>query len=375
MTPRERMLLALNHQEPDRVPIDLGAMNTTIEAEAYESLKRYLGMDHPTLVSTRAHAVPHEDVARKFGIDTRYVYPYPLKEWDPDTSESRYDDEWGVTWEKQPGTLYFEVVRNPLADASLADLHHYPWPKAKDFQWNPTMAEDARRLFNETDYAVVGNALDMGLFERAWLLRGFEQLLVDLMVDEKFACTLLDKVLEAKIDHMAHYLDAVGDHIHVIMLGDDIAMQTGPIFSMDVYRRIFKPRHKELHDFIKSRTNAKIFFHCCGSVYPILNDLIETGIDIINPIQVSAANMDTKNLKAEFGDRVVFWGGGCDTQKVLQFGTPAEVREEVRRRIHDLAPGGGFVFNQVHCIQPNVQPENICAMYEAVEEFGQYPIG
>ncbi|MCR4424626.1 MAG: hypothetical protein NUW23_00325, partial [Firmicutes bacterium] len=328
----------------------------------------------PWLVSTRAHAVPEEDILQRFGVDTRYVYAYPLAEWNPEASRTSYVDEWGVRWARPESSFYFDIVSHPLRDATLRDLESYHFPMRDDVPWDPALEERARRLYENTEYAVVSNALDVGLFERAWFLRGFEQFMVDLALDEDFASALLDRVLESKLDCLEYYLDKVGKYVHVIMLGDDLAMQDGPLFSLDSYRRLIKPRQKEINDFVRSRTNARIFFHCCGSAYPFVEDLLDIGVDILNPIQVTASNMDTVKLKREFGDCLVFWGGGCDTQSVLQFGSPADVDQEVNRRIHDLAPGGGFVFNQVHCIQPDVPPKNICAMYAAVNKYGTYPI-
>lgn len=375
MKPRERVLRALNIQEPDRVPADLGGMNTGIEADAYEDLKRHLGISGPTMVSARAHAVPAEEVLQRFNIDTRYVYPYRLKQWNSEAISNSSTDEWGVKWARPESSYYFDIVHSPLSDASLADLERYAFPTRDDYDWQPDLEEKARFLYEETDYAVVANALDVGLFERTWFIRGFEQFMVDLVLDQEFAGALLEKVLESKLDALDYYLGKVGKYIHVIMLGDDLAMQDGPLFSLDLYRRLIKPRQKEINDLVRSKTDAKIFFHCCGSAYPFIEDFLEIGVDILNPVQVSAANMDTANLKRQFGSQIVFWGGGCDTQHVLQFGSPADVDREVKQRINDLAPGGGFVFNQVHCIQPDVPPENICAMYDAMKKYGVYPRG
>jgi len=168
------------------------------------------------------------------------------------------------------------------------------------------------------------------------------------------------------------FLASVGKYIQVVVGGDDLAMQEGPLISLDLYRKLIKPRQKELFSFIKKRTAAYLFYHSCGSVSQFIPDLIEVGVDILNPVQVSAKNMDTHRLKKEFGHEISFWGGGCDTQKILSFGKPEEIKGEVKRRIRDLTPGGGFVFTQVHNIQPGVPPENIVAMFEAASEYGRY---
>jgi uroporphyrinogen decarboxylase len=196
--------------------------------------------------------------------------------------------------------------------------------------------------------------------------------MMDLAGDPAFATALLAKLVEAHIRRLEQILPAVEGYVQVIQVGDDLGMQDGPQLSPRLYRQVVKPWHKKLYQYIKEHTSARLFLHACGSVYAFIPDFIEMGVDILNPVQVSARDMDTKRLKQAFGKDITFWGGGCDTQKVLPFGTPAEVREEVKRRIDDLAPGGGFVFNQVHNIQAGVPPENIMAMYEAVHDFGGY---
>jgi len=196
--------------------------------------------------------------------------------------------------------------------------------------------------------------------------------MMDLAGDPEFSGVLLDRLVDANIQRLEQILPAVEGYVQVIQVGDDLGMQDGPQLSPRLYRKVIKPRHQRLYRYIKEHSSAYLFLHTCGSVYPFIPDFIEMGVDILNPVQVSAKNMDSKRLKQEFGKDIVFWGGGCDTQQVLSFGTPAEVREEVKRRIGDLAPGGGFVFNEVHNIQVGVPPENIVAMYDAVREFGAY---
>jgi len=193
-----------------------------------------------------------------------------------------------------------------------------------------------------------------------------------LAANPEFAGYLLDKLVEANIERLEKILPVVDGYVQVVQTGDDLGMQDGPQLSPKLYRKVVKPRHKRLYQYIKERTDAYLFLHTCGSVYEFIPDFIEMGVDILNPVQVSAKDMDTKRLKREFGKDIIFWGGGCDTQKVLSFGTPKEVEEEVKRRIEDLAPGGGFVFNQCHNIQADVPPENIMAMYEAVKKHGEY---
>lgn len=205
----------------------------------------------------------------------------------------------------------------------------------------------------------------------SWL-RGMEQFFMDMATNKKLANYLLDRVTEGACTAWENSLAEIGDLLDVAHTGDDLANQLAPMISMDMFEELLKPRYRKIIDIIKKHTDARISFHTCGSVYKFIPHLIDIGVDIFNPVQVSAADMDTKKLKKEFGDDIVFWGGGCDTQRVLPYGTRDEVREEVKRRIDDLAEGGGFVFNQVHNIQAGVPPENIMAMYETLAEYGKY---
>ena len=217
------------------------------------------------------------------------------------------------------------------------------------------------------------HGVSAGILEMALRLRGFEQLFMDFVLDPELVCGLLDRIVEIKSVFWQEALEQVGDEVLVAIEADDLGTQNSLLISPDMYRQYVKPRHKKLFSFIKSKApHIKVFLHSCGAVKPLIPDLIEAGVDILNPVQVSASNMDTKVLKKEFGDVLTFWGGGVDTQRVLPFGTPHEVREEVKRRIDDLAPGGGFVFNTIHNIQADVPPENIEAMLETLERYGKY---
>jgi len=375
MTPRERVLTSLNHEEPDRVPLDLGGLPTTIEAVPYNELKRYLGIKGETRLFLRDHVDPPEEVLERFGIDTRYVRMKAPKNFrvqiDPDNS---YLDEWGTRWKKPESSLYWDPVDYPLKDATIEDLETYRWPDPHDPGRTEGLREEAKRLRQRTDYAIVADMPLLGIFESACVcLRGIERLMMDLILDKPFAKALFDKVADIHIEFLRHYLDAVGEYIDVIMVSDDLGAENGPLISPELYREMLKPAQKKLWQFIKDNTKAYLFLHSCGSIPKFIPDLIEIGVDILNPIQVSAKDMDTKRLKEEFGDRLTFWGG-VDTQRVLPFGSPEEVEREVKRRIGDTAPGGGYVLTAVHNIQAGVPPENICMMYDAARKYGRYPI-
>ena len=374
MTSRERFLTALDHEEPDRVPLDLGSMMSTIAVEPYRQLKKYLGMKGKIRTFVRDHVEPDEEILKEFGIDTRYVRLRAPRSWKMKLlSDNSYFDEWGVRWKKPSSSLYFDPVGPPLADVDIQDLEKYPFPNPLDPGRTKGLSEEARYLYQNTPYAIVANAPGAGIFETAWMLRGFEKLLEDFINNPEFAKALLEKVTGILKGIYGEFLRAVGEYIQVVMVSDDLGMEDGLMISPRLYRELIKPLHKELWSFIKEKTEAYLFFHSCGSVYKLIPDIIELGVDILNPVQVSAKDMESHRLKEEFGDRLSFWGG-VDTQHILPYGSLEDVEREVKRRIKDLAPGGGYILTAVHNIQWGVKPENICRMYEAAGEYGTYPV-
>lgn len=381
MSPRERVVIALSRREPDRVPVDLGAThNSSIHIDAYNKLRKYLGVEEEKIkfVDIVQQAVtPGEKVLEILGVDTRIISTKPPGSWKLIIHEEEdshwFVDEWGVKWKKPRHGYYFDMVEHPLKNATIKDLYDYPWPDPDDPGRYKGLKEEAKELYENTEYAIVGDVRAGSLFERGWYLTGIERFLTDMLVNQKFIEELLVISLEIQEKKISNFLDAVGDCIQVLALNGDLAMQTGPLMSPDLYRRIIKPYHKKLHRLVKNKTKAKIFRHCCGSIVSFLPDFIEYGIDAVHPVQVSAKDMDTRKLKKRFGDKIGFWGG-IDTQHVLPYGTVNEVEEEVKRRIHDLAPGGGYVLAAVHNIQRDVPPENIVAMFKAAKKYGKYPI-
>ena len=375
MTSRERVLTALRHAEADRIPIDLGAGTTGIEVEAYDRLKTLLGFTGQTKTFVRDHAEVDEAILQRFGIDTRYVRVgaprgYRLQ-MDADNS---YVDIWGVRWRKPPSSLYWDMVGHPIAEPTMAALTAYRWPDPHDPGRTDGLRERARALAEQKEYAVVLDNTGFGAFEQGWALRGFENFYMDLVAEPEFAEALMRRVADYQIALYEHVLAEVGPYVDVVMVAEDLGSQDGPLISPDTYRRMIKPVEKRIWQFIKGKTNARLFLHSCGSVRRFIPDLIELGVDILNPVQVAAAEMDPAELKREYGKDLTFWGGGCDTQRVLTFGTPDDVEREVRQRIHELGPGGGFVFNQIHNIQPGVPAENIVRMFETVLTHGGYPL-
>jgi uroporphyrinogen decarboxylase len=394
MNSRERVLAALRHEQPDRVPIDFGGMASTgIHAVAYSRLKQHLGFGGTTRVFdiTQHLAVVEEPVRQRFGVDVvalprievlpgvRNVRWRPwtlpdgsLAEISADFRPVRADDGgWeirgpdGVVLYLMPSAgLYFDVVEAPLAHANPDGLRSIQLPRISDEELQ-LLREQARALYEETDYAIVG-AFGGNLLEMGQSLRGWMQFMIDLASDPDWLEDFLERVTEMWMDNLARYLNAVGEYIQVIQFGDDLGGQDRPLISPAMYRRLVKPRHRRMYEYVHAHSDCAVFLHSCGSVYDMIPDLIETGVDVLNPVQTSAAKMDPARLKREFGERLVFWGGGCHTQYVLPGGTPAEVAADVRERLRVFAPGGGYVFAAIHNILPDVPPENVVAMFDAV---------
>jgi len=368
ITHRERVLMALDHQQPDRVPIDLGGTkNTTIHVVAYERLKARLGISAETrLMDRMMQAVEvDEQVLQRFDVDTRVVLTGPSdratgREIDDDT----YQDEWGVVFHRLPGSYWYDPLHCPLAgEITLADIARYPLPDPHDAGRVRGIAPRIEHLRRTTDCALV-LYLPSAMVHKTQYLRGFEDWFIDMARDRRLIGALLDAVLEQSMALAGEILAVAGHKVDVVNTSDDIAGQQGPLISPKTYRELIKPRQRAYFEFIRERTPAPILYHSCGSIYRLMDDLIEIGVQAINPVQVSAQDMETKRLKQQYGERVAFWGA-VDTQHVLPFGSVEQVRAEVERRIHDLAAGGGYVLAAVHNLQPEVPAENICAMFDA----------
>jgi uroporphyrinogen decarboxylase len=382
MKPRDRVMLALNHQEPDRIPIDLGAsICSSIHKNAYLELKKHLGMEVEELkMLDYIQQLPYLDEAllERFGVDFRLVQLPAATAPDVDIFEEgdyyAFMDRWGSKLHMpKDGGFYFDWVDFPIKEPTLEALDAYTWPQPDPPEANARLREQAKYLYENTDYALVGNAIiGGGIFEQPARVMGLENFFMALVTEPKFADRLMGQITDIYIESCNNYLEQVGEYLHVLTCWDDICGQDGWLIAPDLYRRMIKPKERRLVEAIKSKTDAKVYYHGCGAVFDLIPDLIDVGFDILNPVQVSARGMDTKRLKEEYGEDIVFWGGGVDTQHVLPFGTPQEVADEVKRRIDDLAPGGGFVFAAVHNIQALVPPENIVAAFETALEYGRY---
>lgn len=411
MTSRENILAAINHQTPDRVPIDLGATPSSgISAIAYNNLVRHLGLDKPTLIYdvVQQLAQPDMELLERFGIDVLDIgrtfntrpedwYSITLSNGEeafypqnfhpvhlPDGSWATYDDDGQRILTKMPvGATFFDQTYFPYADGYPADYRdldaemgrvlwarhvHSPWDHAADEGFYDTLRERALQLRQTTDKALM-IVCGCNLFEWGTFLRRMDNFLMDLLCDERNVERLLDELMTRHLATLEKVCRSVGDIVDIIRFGDDLGMISGPFMSPETYRKLFKPRHRILCDYVKSHSQMHTFIHSCGSIAALLPDLIDTGIEIINPVQTNAAGMDPAFLKREFGADVTFWGGGIDTASMLNRGTPAQVREQVLERMEIFSPGGGFVFNTVHNILPDVPPQNIVAMYDAIAEF------
>jgi uroporphyrinogen decarboxylase len=364
MTSRQRVLAALNHQEPDRAPLDVGGTFATgIHLHAYEALMAQLGLEPPaTLLSPRTSlADPHESLLQNLGSDCRALHP-PAPDSAPGILEADGSlvDWWGVRFVKPPGGHYY--VRDAVLGGSISqhDVRNYPWPDPTDPSLVRGIADQAQALHEGSDSAIVLN-LPVGFVHQAQFLRGFEEWLIDLAADPGLAEILMDSILDVWLEMALRMVRAAGPYVDVVFYGDDIAYQQGLLMSPRTYRRLVRPHQARLLQALHGATDAKILYHSCGSVHAVLGDLIDIGIDALNPVQVSATGMDTAWLKREFGDRLSFWGG-VDTHAVLPRGAPDDVRAEVRRRVEDLAQDGGYVIASVHNIQAEVPPENIVTM-------------
>ncbi len=383
MNSRERVLLALNHKEPDRVPFDMGgSVVTGISIVAYSKLRKFLGLPEiePVVIDILQQiARVDEDVMVKLGVDVKNISPRSSASFRIDIKDGGdytfFHDEFKIGWRMpKDGGLYYDMFEHPLAGDHITpeDVDRFPWPDPLDPARFAGLREAANKVMNDEKRAVVVGSMSAGIMEIYAWTRGFRDYYTDFAGNEKLAAKIMDRVLEMHIAYWDRMIDTIGDAIDVAGTADDFAGQYGLLISPRTYRRLCKPRHKELFDFIHRRSKAKIFFHSCGSIRAVIPDLIEIGCDILNPVQVSAAGMDSAELKREFGRDLVFWGGGVDTQRVLGTGTPQQVREDTKRRVEDFMPGGGFVFNTVHNIQANVPPENIVAMWETLQEYGVY---
>ena len=385
MNSRERINKALNFEESDRVPYDLAASTWTgITNTAYQNYLKFKGKkpEEPDWSDVIQQIVlPSEEVLQDLGADVRGVFPLTSHNWDVYSklqdrgSYFEYLDEWGFTHHFSKDGYWFSLVKSPLDEVDFsADnvVGKYPWPDASDKERFAGLREKAIR-YQEMGKAVFTKGLCAGLFEMHQRVRGMENAMLDPLLFAPNSDKLIGKLADLKIEFWDAMLDEIGDVVDVLGEGDDYGTQQSQLIAPEQFREHYKPHFTRVLEFIKRKSpDVKILFHSCGNVRPIIPDLIEMGVDVLNPVHVTAAGMEPVQLKKDFGKDMVFWGGGVDTQHILPSGTPEQVKDNVRRNIEALAPGGGFVFNTIHNIQAEVPPQNVEAMLEALKEYGKY---
>ncbi len=387
MTSRERAMAALNHQEPDRVPIDIGGLVlfSCWHEDADIKIKEYMGWDvgEPELLSFFSRTVrPDERVRERFKTDFFGLAGKPGSAWQLElqTDEeggSVFVDEWQCTWRCPPGGHYYDLVKHPLDGATLSDVVNFKWPDPTDPARLNGVVDQAKDMYENTDYCLCYTpAWATGVFQVSGMMQGWENHYVNIIANKKVSQAVFDGLTEFHLAQLESILDAVGDYIQVIVMSDDLGFQNRPMIRLKVFQEMVKPNYKRIVDFIKTKKpHIKIVFHCDGAIAQFLPEFIDVGFDATNPVQVSCAGMgDTAQLKRDFGDKLTFWGAGIDTQFTLPTGTVEDVRAEVKRRIKDLSPGGGHIFATVHNLQFDVPPENAIACYDTALEFGKYPI-
>ncbi|OIQ11006.1 uroporphyrinogen decarboxylase family protein [Neomoorella thermoacetica] len=411
MNSRERIIASINHKQADIVPIDLGSTRSSgISAIAYNNLKKYLGINNGY---TRVYdivqqlAQPEDNILDMFNVDVLDVgraYNTEEKDWYDITLPNGHrvqfpawfkpirDEEGNLNVYSEDGTLisrmkkdafFFNQEYYPYLNGFPENYHSIkeamdkvqwfkipasPWDHANDANFWNDLREKALYLRKNSDRALV-ICSGCSLFESGNYLRRMDNFLMDIYTSPKETERFLDVLVEQYLALLEKVCETVGDVVDIIRFSDDLGMNQAPFMSPEVYRKIFKPRHALLCDYVKKHSKMYIFLHSCGSIYKLLPDLIEAGFDIINPVQTTAKDMEPSKLKKEFGNDITFWGGGCNTRSILNRATPKEVKDYVKRQLEVFAPGGGYVFNQEHNILPDVPPENIIAMFEAVREF------
>jgi len=382
MTSYERVMMALEHREPDRIPFDLGAAAVTgINIRALRNLKKYLGIDSESHVQDEITQLAEFDpaMAALFKTDVGTAKPRPpihapLRK-DPyrDGNYFRLTDEFGIGWQ-MPVTngLYYDQYHHPLANAeTIKDIERYPWPDPLAPERFADIEHQVSRVIDVEQKGCFVERMSSGMWEHAMWMTGYEKFFMDMLTNDLLIHALMEKILELKMKYWGRVLDIIGNRDVIISTADDLGTQESLLVSLDLYRSLIWPYHCRLFRFIKERARGKayIFFHNDGSIMETLPLLIEAGVDILNPFQVNCRGMDTAKFKREYGKDLTIWGGSCDSQTVLPKGAPQQVKDETRRRIEDLAPGGGFIFAPIHVIQGDVPPQNIIAWWETLNEY------
>lgn len=375
---RERVVKTYNHQEPDRVPICIGGVAQKLTTPVYNRVKEKLSIKdryekediHDELNNIIYY---HPEVLEYFKVDFREIHINkipPLKIYD----DGSWENELGIKMKLSPSGETANFISNPLKDADLEGIKKYKWPQPDKKERITGLRSVAENLYKNSVYAISAyKATLLGMFDCAWTMRSMEKFFIDLVFDKEVANALLDKILEFNYGVYDIFLKEVGPYLNCVEFNDDFGSQSNLMISPGQYREFIKPRHKILIDmFKKNAPSAKVLIHSCGSIYDIIPDFIEIGIDILNPVQPLATNMDTFKLKKEFGKDLCFQGG-IDLQIAMR-GTFEDVEKEVKERIKSLAPGGGYVLSSANNIASDIPIENVFKLFEFALKYGSYPL-
>ena len=386
MNSRERVNAALNHVEPDKIPLDLGGNQSSIHLKAYKNLIEYLEIEDNNIKFAdyvQQIVDPCETILERFKIDIRYIRPIggmiKIDEIDP-LFEGNFVgvyDQFGVFWGNKAekdieNILYYDPVIHPFAEyKSVQEINNYDWPDGKDSSPFKGLREKAKHIFETTEYALSAHPSGC-VYEYTTFLFGFTKALRYLRTKPELIIAAMENLLKYWIDYNTTFLDEVGEYIDVISINGDLAEQAGPMMNLKIYEKMIKPIEFKLSQKIHELARGKINYHCCGSIPLFIPHFSDIGYDAVNPVQISAYDMEPCSLKKRFGKQITFWGGLCNTQKTLPFGTPEQIKEEVRYNFECLKPGGGYIASNIHNITAEVPPANIVAMFDAANEFRSY---
>ena len=401
MNSRERVLITLNHKEADKVPIDFGGMRSTgIMALAYSELKKHLNIKDGEIRvydGMQQLADIEKSILDLFEVDVVDmmnsfvgIEPGEWKEWIlkdgtkalmpaqfyPEKIGDKFalrDHTGQIAYEMPSGSFYFDPVNPHLEKiSSKEDIENYTWKFFSDEELM-LIEKKSKYLFDNTEYAIMGG-FGGNMLEGPQELRGWMNFMSDIMLGENYVDELLEKLCEVYLKNLKLFLQACGKYIQLIQMGDDMGTQNNPLLSPDLYRAKIKPYHKILYNYIRQNSDVFVFLHSCGSVYQLIPDLIDAGVQVLNPVQTNANDMDAARLKKEFGDKLTFWGGGVETQTVLLNGTCENIENQVKERMKIFSPNGGYVFCQIHNIQYGVHPKNAVAMFDAAKKYRDYKV-
>lgn len=386
MNSRERVLTTFNHKEPDKVPIDLGGNQSGIHIKAYKRLLEFLEIEDKEIKTydfVQQLALPCEEILERFNIDTRYIRPLggmiKIDDFEPQYEDKYVGvyDQFGVFWgnfadKDLDEILYYDPVIHPLAEfKSIQEIKNYDWPSGKDKSPFKGLKKYAKNLRETSDYALVTPPTGC-IYEYTTFLFGFTRVLRYLRTKQELLVAAMEELLKYWIDYNITFLNEVGEYLDVICINGDLAEQAGPIMNLTLYESMIKPIERKLSEKIHEIADIKINYHCCGSVPLFIPHWAEIGYDAFNPVQISAYDMEPCSLKKKFGNIITFWGGSCNTQKTLPFGTPEQIRNEIRKNLECFKPGGGYIAANIHNITAEVPPQNIVAMFDALNEFRDY---